>query len=40
MTQKGVEAELKHLVEQKADHPGYSISIAHLPTSAAMPLKA
>ena len=39
MMQKGVEAELKRLLEQEADHPGYPISTAHLPTSAAMPLK-
>ena len=39
MTQKGVEAELKHLLEWEADHLGYLISAAHLPTSAAMPLK-
>ena len=37
--QKGVEAELKCLLKQEADHPGYPISTAHLPTSAAMPLK-
>ena len=37
--QKGVEAELKRLLEQEADYPGYPISTAHLPTSAAMPLK-
>ena len=39
MTQKGVEAELKRLLEQEADHLGYPILTAHLPTSAAMPLK-
>ena len=39
MMQKGVEAELKCLLEQEADQPGYPISTAHLPTSAAMPLK-
>ena len=47
MTQKGVEAELKRLLEQEADHvdclqtggTGYPILTAHLPTSAAMPLK-
>ena len=47
MTQKGVEAELKRLLEQEADHRdclqtggiGYPISTAHLPKSAAMPLK-
>ena len=39
MTQKGVEAELKRLLEQEADHPGYPILTAHLPTSAATPLK-
>ena len=45
--QKGVEAELERLLEQEADHldclqtegTGYPISTAHLPTSAAMPLK-
>ena len=39
MTSKEVEAELKCLFEQGADHPAYPISTAHLPTSAAMPLK-
>ena len=47
MTQKGVEAELKRLLEQEADHvdclqtggTGYPILTAHPPTSAAMPLK-
>ena len=39
MTQKGVEAELKRLLEQEADHLGYPISTTHLPTSAAMLLK-
>ena len=39
MTQKGVKAELKRLLEQEADNLGYPISTAHLPTSAAMRLK-
>ena len=47
MTQKGVEAELKRLLEQEADHldclqtggTGYLISTAHLAMSAVMPLK-
>ena len=47
MTQKEIEAELKRLLEQEADHPdclhiggtSYPISTARLPTSAAMPLK-
>ena len=47
MTQKGVEAELKRLLEEEADHldclqtggTGCPISTAHLPKSAVMPLK-
>ena len=47
MTQKGVEAELKRLLEEEADHldclqtggTGYPISTAHLPKSAVMSLK-
>ena len=47
MTQKGVEAELKRLLEEEADHldclqtggMGYPISTAHLSKSAVMPLK-
>ena len=47
MTQKGVEAELKRLLEEEADHldclqmggTGYPILTAHLPKSAVMPLK-
>ena len=47
MTQKGVEAELKRLLEEEADHldclqmggMGYPILTAHLPKSAVMPLK-
>ena len=47
MTQKGVEAELKRLFEEEADHldclqtggMGYPISTAHLSKSAVMPLK-
>ena len=47
MTQKGVEAELKRLSEEEADHvdclqtrgTGYPISTVHLPKSAVMSLK-
>ena len=47
MTQKGVEVELKRLLEQEADHldclqtggTGYLISTVHLATSAAILLK-
>ena len=47
MTQKGVEAELKRLLEEEGDHldclqtggTGYPISTAHLPKSAVMSLK-
>ena len=47
MTQKGVEAELKRLLEEEADHvdclqtggTGYPISTVHLPKSAVMSLK-
>ena len=47
MTQKGVEAELKRLLEEEADHLDclqtrgtcYPISKAHLPKSAVMLLK-
>ena len=47
MTQKGVEAELKRLLEEAADHldcwqmegTSYPISTARLPKSAVMPLK-
>ena len=45
--QKGVEAELKYLLEEEADHldclqmggMGYPISTPHLTKSAVMPLK-
>ena len=47
MTQKGVEAELKRLLEEAADHldcrqmggTSYPISTARLPKSAVIPLK-
>ena len=47
MRQKGVEAELKRLLEKEVDHldglqiggTGYPISTVHLSKSAVMPLK-